>query len=735
MSDLKARIGPKVGRELFPNKTWVRPGLDINTITPRPKWKNNKQVTTGYDSDQSSHEDMSATDRKPGFCRTSQSGTASLLTRMGLSPGGSEGDALEELEAQDVVKSLIERVQGTAANERGDLGAGHSNFHNAGFVTRISAAQDMNVKSLNNGEVNDNHQSPILETNLNAELAKTPSDNQLVGTTNNKEDKENLSNRRSHHLSSQNNGNDNVVDGPQGAKNLATGPSAGGGPDKNHFVPNFLDATHAHPVINPNSSSHPGLGEQTGMPRKHISHISTSASSGGSSGPEEGELSEPLPADKVRDLVLPLVLRNAADRTKDTEKETSSQPTPVDSNVLSDEVLSSFARRTRTIEGELHSHNVEPSTNISGSQAIASRAAGVAGAATASSSPTGGSSTAQISIRSDRPTPAPPITFAPQAAADIHTVHRYDIPLAQDQNLAERAMQTIVARPTKRVHRASQILDLKGVDRLRPRIMSVVEAPSPVKTHIDVHTVAGTAVLNDLAVLLHILRACRILHLRPGRQSSQSQCPVPVHRLRVIGLPANRDRRIEVVIHTLTRLPNALVGHRCMSGTTTRIGFTSLTEKVATAGKDGGILGPTTDIHGDPHLLFHESRINHICPTNAALAPRLDGADQLQIHTTEIVLREGDRPYMTGGLDSRKEWMSATIMDQDLYQVQIDLQMMLTVIHTTHTKNQNHNVHLQATLLSIFWVKKPMKENPAFYLVTMYLAFGSQASAWIHWPP
>jgi len=107
MSNLKERIGPKVGQ----NKSWIRPGYQVKHSSPKQS-RTRKQIPTaaGYESDQSSHEaDSGHRDTDPSHpdFRNSARKT-SLLERMGISPGIDSGGDDEDTEA--VAKSLIERV-------------------------------------------------------------------------------------------------------------------------------------------------------------------------------------------------------------------------------------------------------------------------------------------------------------------------------------------------------------------------------------------------------------------------------------------------------------------------------------------------------------------------------------------------------------------------------------------------------------------------------------------------
>ena len=70
---------------------------------------------------------------------------------------------------------------------------------------------------------------------------------------------------------------------------------------------------------------------------------------------EEGELvdAEPLPSQQVRDFLLPLVLKNAAHRVKESDGELTRLTAQ---SVLSDEVCSSFMDQMREVRNEMHAH-------------------------------------------------------------------------------------------------------------------------------------------------------------------------------------------------------------------------------------------------------------------------------------------------------------------------------------------------------------------------------------------
>lgn len=80
---------------------------------------------------------------------------------------------------------------------------------------------------------------------------------------------------------------------------------------------------------------------------------------------EEGEVrspSKPLRPDKVRDLILPLVIQNAARRIPDTERRSPPQSPAVDTTVLSDPVLTSFAEKgVKEVEQDLRARANLPS--------------------------------------------------------------------------------------------------------------------------------------------------------------------------------------------------------------------------------------------------------------------------------------------------------------------------------------------------------------------------------------
>lgn len=70
---------------------------------------------------------------------------------------------------------------------------------------------------------------------------------------------------------------------------------------------------------------------------------------------EEGELveSEPLPSQQVRDFLLPLVLKNAAHRVKEGDRDLTQLTAH---SVLSDEVCSSFMDQMKEVRTEMHAH-------------------------------------------------------------------------------------------------------------------------------------------------------------------------------------------------------------------------------------------------------------------------------------------------------------------------------------------------------------------------------------------
>ena len=125
MGDLQARIGPKVTK-LYPNLTWIRPGAVVpqspSKDTPKPSQTQAHQSDEKDDASSNDHaSSVFSSPNKPRYQRTSSprprksSRELSLLSRMGMSSGGSQDDhhASEGKEAAGTQPSLLSRVRTT----------------------------------------------------------------------------------------------------------------------------------------------------------------------------------------------------------------------------------------------------------------------------------------------------------------------------------------------------------------------------------------------------------------------------------------------------------------------------------------------------------------------------------------------------------------------------------------------------------------------------------------------
>ncbi|KAF8170420.1 hypothetical protein BJ912DRAFT_136680 [Pholiota molesta] len=323
MSDLKTRIGPKVGQEHFPNKSWVRPGFESKSTKQRTQWHHRRQ-SEGYGSDVSEHESDSPR-RTPKSNRT-----ASLLTRMGLeSPDGVQ-EQTDGISVNDSV-SPIEETQRTQ--------------HKASYASESIRSQAQGL-----------HVDPKTGfTNKGADLLNQPA------TT---ENKKTFLDSNNHSVASQSSVNASAIESRDATqyghvaqhsierisdKDPSLRPSANGPPNPLPIstIPNHLqsNAPSTSSISFQKTSSQQTVSEE-GELSNHDMRPQDAPSL------EEGEVrSESLPADKVRDLVLPLVLRIAANRVSDAERATvpsQSLPPPVNTVALTDEFLKSFAAKGTT---------------------------------------------------------------------------------------------------------------------------------------------------------------------------------------------------------------------------------------------------------------------------------------------------------------------------------------------------------------------------------------------------
>lgn len=106
MSDLKARIGPKVVPGQFPHKSWVRPGYEAKPSPIRLASWQEERHGTGFDNPSIDNFDSSPV--QPNTPSTSSQPKLSLFARMGIVE-----DTLESVETENMAKSLIDRMQVT----------------------------------------------------------------------------------------------------------------------------------------------------------------------------------------------------------------------------------------------------------------------------------------------------------------------------------------------------------------------------------------------------------------------------------------------------------------------------------------------------------------------------------------------------------------------------------------------------------------------------------------------
>ncbi|KAF9479599.1 hypothetical protein BDN70DRAFT_682660 [Pholiota conissans] len=119
MADLQTRIGPKVGKEHFRNKSWVRPGYEPTTPNQRSNWHHRKP-SDGNGSELSEEHDYDALER----------GKPTLLIRLGLkeSPEIQEG-------MRDTTPSLLERMDQSMALEADSTQGADVSVLGHGFVS------------------------------------------------------------------------------------------------------------------------------------------------------------------------------------------------------------------------------------------------------------------------------------------------------------------------------------------------------------------------------------------------------------------------------------------------------------------------------------------------------------------------------------------------------------------------------------------------------------------------
>lgn len=164
MADLQARLGPKV----FPHKTWTRPGYEPLPKSPpkQRKWKRKQETglrvkgAAGYDSDSSSHEDNSGRDRNSSH-HDSKTRTASLLQRMGFTPDGSEDDISDDVDAELVEKTLIERLGSNSVEKSGSGRLFTGPIADSEVVRApVEDNQDMDLDSGSDNEIRESRLAP-----------------------------------------------------------------------------------------------------------------------------------------------------------------------------------------------------------------------------------------------------------------------------------------------------------------------------------------------------------------------------------------------------------------------------------------------------------------------------------------------------------------------------------------------------------------------------------------------
>ncbi|KJA19862.1 hypothetical protein HYPSUDRAFT_78642 [Hypholoma sublateritium FD-334 SS-4] len=334
MSDLQARISPQQPQERFQNKTWIRPGFE-KSPSSRTKHRPGKRTrSAAYGSDNSSHEDESEE-------QTIHRG--SLMARLGMPDPGDSGP-----------KSLLHRVEPTEPEKE------EANMHSldrSGF----SLGEGVEIRPSPNHTVEDQRKRrPTLDQATNA-IRRNPQ----VAENNLKQGRQ---------LSA---GRNTVVEETKKVASKTSSP-----PDSYKEVPpnssvNVAQNPRSPVVPSDNAPLHSKVPQPVATSLQ--THSSNRSLSDGelvlsptemerraslSSG-EEGEVRSPsksLRPDKVRDLILPLVLQNAALRNPDTERRSPPQSPAVDTTVLSNPVLTSFAEKAvKEVEQDLRARANLPS--------------------------------------------------------------------------------------------------------------------------------------------------------------------------------------------------------------------------------------------------------------------------------------------------------------------------------------------------------------------------------------
>ncbi|KAJ3510484.1 hypothetical protein NLJ89_g4641 [Agrocybe chaxingu] len=327
MADLQARIGRKV----FPNKSWTRPGYERpaqvkSSPNHHNSWKNNRR-SAGYDSDGSS---SSSHDRSSSRQR-SHSQKASIFSRLGLSnpesfEDGNGNEDMEGVEAENVEKSLLERV-GTSprvAHLVPDV--------NAVLYPRAFTSQEEDMKA----------DSPRSENDIIVG-AKGDSESSVRSgpidkpTTPDHQRKTTLTDKVPNNTAQRDDGSERQsIRGPSRDTGQTTARVSHVPPAPSATPPSPTTVENKNPLPHPNTSDNPDTAN-LGTSRRSAS--------------EEGELSEPLYANGVRGLLAPLVLQNAGGRSSKTAAEPLS-PGELPQILTSDDV-SSFGGTMSNLGKEL----------------------------------------------------------------------------------------------------------------------------------------------------------------------------------------------------------------------------------------------------------------------------------------------------------------------------------------------------------------------------------------------
>ncbi|PPQ95251.1 hypothetical protein CVT26_014942 [Gymnopilus dilepis] len=333
MTDLKARIGPKVAPGHFPNQSWVRPGYEAKPSARRSSWQEERHGTQLHDSTTTNDLDFSPS--QPPIPSTSSRPERSLFARMGI-----DDDARESPETEHVAKSLIERLD-DFPSPAAALGSQRQPID----VDALDEEYDAGQRLVNGDEPTVSVKSEPIEVDIAfdderaiaasicepvidvSHAAHSPESLMGGASFKNKLPTKNL---RTEELESYNDLAPGVSFIEKGILGYGAGPPL---PPRN--PPDSDMSTTNHALLRPTS---PGRKDSPG------------------SGSEEGEVHEAF-TEQVRGTVLPLMQRIAGQRLMESGLESSEGPTHMNTSVITNEVSASFIRHAKNVTNEVGFHD------------------------------------------------------------------------------------------------------------------------------------------------------------------------------------------------------------------------------------------------------------------------------------------------------------------------------------------------------------------------------------------